>query len=82
MEKKLEEELENIIMDLLVVSPLSIVPDARFKEDLGADDLSMLELLAVIEDEFKIEITDEEAEKFFMFKDLIKCINRKLKNRS
>ena len=79
MEKKLEKKLKNIIIDLLVVDPLSIVPDARFKEDLKIDDLSMVELIIEIEEEFKINITDEDTKNLFTVKDLITYLNKKIK---
>ncbi|MCL2146813.1 MAG: acyl carrier protein [Synergistaceae bacterium] len=55
--------LKEIIMDRLDVEEDQIVPEASFVEDLGADSLDIVELIMGIEEEFDIEIPDEDAEK-------------------
>lgn len=55
--------LKEIIMDRLSVEEDQIVPEATFVEDLGADSLDIVELIMGIEEEFDIEIPDEDAEK-------------------
>lgn len=55
--------LKEIIIDRLDVEEDQIVPDASFVEDLGADSLDIVELIMGIEEEFDIEIPDEDAEK-------------------
>ena len=55
--------LKEIIMDRLDVEEDQIVPEATFVEDLGADSLDIVELIMGIEEEFDIEIPDEDAEK-------------------
>ncbi len=57
------ERLTKIITDRLGVEADQIVPDATFNEDLGADSLDLVELIMGIEEEFDIEIPDEDAEK-------------------
>ena len=56
-------KLQQIIQDRLDVEADKIVPAASFVEDLGADSLDIVELIMVIEEEFDIEIPDEDAEK-------------------
>ena len=55
--------LKEIIMDRLDVEEDQIVPEASFVEDLGADSLDIVELIMGIEEEFDIEIPDEDADK-------------------
>ncbi|MDR1741064.1 MAG: acyl carrier protein [Synergistaceae bacterium] len=55
--------LKEIIVDRLDVDAAQIVPEASFVEDLGADSLDIVELIMGIEEEFDIEIPDEDAEK-------------------
>lgn len=55
--------LKEIITDRLDVEADQIVPEASFVEDLGADSLDLVELIMGIEEEFDIEIPDEDAEK-------------------
>ena len=57
------EKLQQIIQDRLDVEKDQIVPTASFVEDLGADSLDIVELIMGIEEEFDIEIPDEDAEK-------------------
>ena len=56
-------KLSEIIVDRLDVEKEKIVPAASFVEDLGADSLDIVELIMGIEEEFDIEIPDEDAEK-------------------
>lgn len=63
---KMEEitaRLREIVMDRLDVEEGQIKPEASFVEDLGADSLDIVELIMGIEEEFDIEIPDEDAEK-------------------
>ncbi|HOP51628.1 MAG: acyl carrier protein [Thermovirgaceae bacterium] len=63
---KMEEitsRLKEIVMDRLDVEEDQIKPEASFVEDLGADSLDIVELIMGIEEEFDIEIPDEDAEK-------------------
>ena len=58
----IEERVKKIIVDMLGVKEEDVVPEASFVNDLGADSLDTVELLMALEEEFKTEIPDEEAE--------------------
>lgn len=57
------EQVKNIIVDLLAVDPDKVTKEARFREDLEADSLDLVELIMEFEDEFGGEISDEDAQK-------------------
>ena len=59
----IEERVKKIIVEQLGVKEEEVKPEASFIEDLGADSLDTDELVMALEEEFDIEITDEEAEK-------------------
>ena len=73
----LEEKMKKIIMDQLGVSADDVRPDASFVEDLGADSLDLTELIMAMEEEFDIEIADEEAQKLLKVKDALAYIESK-----
>jgi acyl carrier protein len=58
-----EDRIKNIVVDLLGVDASRVVPEARFREDLEADSLDLVELIMAFEEEFGGEITDEDAQK-------------------
>ncbi|MCC7162221.1 MAG: acyl carrier protein [Anaerolineae bacterium] len=57
------EQVKAIIVDKLGVDEAKVVPAARFREDLGADSLDLVELIMEFEEKFGGEISDEEAQK-------------------
>ena len=59
----LERRVQEIIVEQLGVSPEEAVPEASFIDDLGADSLDIVELVMAMEEEFDVEIPDEDAEK-------------------
>jgi acyl carrier protein len=59
----IEERVKQIIVDQLGVDANEVTPEANFIEDLGADSLDTVELVMAFEEEFDIEIPDEDAEK-------------------
>ncbi|HLZ59127.1 MAG TPA: acyl carrier protein [Ktedonosporobacter sp.] len=58
-----QERLKKIIVDQLGVDESEVVPSASFVEDLNADSLDLVELIMSLEEEFKVQISDEDAEK-------------------
>ena len=70
-----EEKVKEIIVDQLGVDENQVVTSASFIEDLGADSLDTVELVMALEEEFDIEISDEDAEKIFKVQDAIDYIN-------
>lgn len=71
------ERVTKIIVDRLEVEEADVKPEASFKEDLGADSLDVVELVMELEDEFDLEISDEEAEKISTVQDVISYIESK-----
>ncbi|ACS78725.1 MULTISPECIES: acyl carrier protein [Maridesulfovibrio] len=71
------EKVKAIIVDQLGVSEDEIKPEASFVEDLGADSLDLTELIMAMEEEFDVEIEDEEAQKILKVKDAIAFVESK-----
>ena len=72
-----EEKVKKIIMDQLGVSAEEVKPEASFVEDLGADSLDLTELIMAMEEEFDVEIDDEEAQKILKVKDAIEYVEKR-----
>jgi acyl carrier protein len=71
----LEEKVKKIIVDQLGVDEAEVTPQAKFIDDLGADSLDTVELVMALEEEFAIEIPDEDAEKITTVQDAIAYIS-------
>lgn len=69
MAESIEDKIKQIIVDELGVDESEVTPNARFIDDLGADSLDIVELIMRFEEEFDIEIPDEEAEKIQSVRD-------------
>ena len=70
-----EEKVKEIIVDQLGVNENQVTARASFIEDLGADSLDTVELVMALEEEFDVEISDEDAEKIYRVQDAIDYIN-------
>lgn len=70
------EKLKGIIVDQLDVEEDEITVESSFQDDLDADSLDVVELIMAIEDEFDIEIPDEDAEKISTVKDAMEYIEK------
>lgn len=74
MAKPIEERVKEIICEQLGVEEEEVTPGAKFIEDLGADSLDTVELVMAFEEEFDLEIPDEDAEKIATVGDAIQYI--------
>lgn len=70
-----EERVRDIIVELLGVDENEVTLDARFREDLEADSLDLVELIMAFEEEFEGEISDEEAQKITTVGEAVSYIN-------
>ena len=69
-----EDKVRKIIAEKLSVDLEEVVPEASFVDDLGADSLDLVELIMSMEEEFDMDISDEDAEKLVTVKDAIDYI--------
>lgn len=65
-----------IICDQLTLEPSQVTADASFLEDLGADSLDIVQLIIALEEEYGLEISDEEAEKIRTVQDIVAYIDK------
>ena len=75
----IEERVKNIIVKQLGVKEGDVKNESKFIEDLGADSLDTVELVMALEEEFKTEIPDEEAENINTVNQAVENINAHLK---
>ena len=73
-----EDKVKNIIVEQLGVDMEAVTPEASFIDDLGADSLDIVELVMTMEEEFDLEIPDEDAEKIKSVNDVINYIKTKV----
>ncbi|MCJ7494136.1 MAG: acyl carrier protein [Deltaproteobacteria bacterium] len=76
MEKSVERRVIEIIVEQLGVSAEEATLEASFIDDLGADSLDLVELIMAMEEEFGVEISDEDAEKIQTVQDVVNYINQ------
>jgi acyl carrier protein len=74
----LEDRVSAIIAEQLGVTKEELVPGASFIDDLGADSLDIVELVMAMEEEFDIEIPDDDAEKIQTIGDVISYVKEKI----
>ena len=70
------DEVKEVIVEQLNVSPEEVKPESKFVEDLGADSLDVVELIMALEEKFEIQIPDSEAEKIQTVKDIVDYIEK------
>jgi len=73
----IEERVKEIIVEQLGVNEEEVIAEASFIDDLGADSLDIVELVMAMEEEFDLEIPDEDAEKIQTIQDAISYIKAK-----
>ncbi len=78
MSSEVFERVKNIIVEQLGVDPDKVTPEARFREDLEADSLDLVELIMAFEDEFGGEISDEEAQKITTVGEAVAFIEQRM----
>lgn len=74
----LEEKVKDIIVEKLGVTPESVKPESHFIEDLGADSLDTVELVMAFEEEFNVEIPDEDAQKITTVQSAVDYLSKKM----
>ncbi|WP_029917796.1 acyl carrier protein [Pelobacter seleniigenes] len=72
----IDERVKQIVAEQLGVDEDQVTTDASFMDDLGADSLDTVELVMALEEEFDVEISDEDAEKIQTVKDAIEYISK------
>jgi len=77
-----EQRVKEIIVEQLGVDPEQVSGEAAFVEDLGADSLDTVELVMALEEEFDLEIPDEEAEKIVTVGDAVEYIEKHISEKS
>ncbi len=77
--KEIHEKVKQIISEQLGVDETEVTPSASFVDDLGADSLDQVELVMALEEEFDLEISDEDAEKMRSVQDAIDYIGKHAK---
>jgi len=70
----IEKRVKEIIVEQLGVNENEVTPEAKFVDDLGADSLDLVELVMALEEEYNMEISDEDAEKILTVGDAIEYI--------
>ena len=78
-DKPIDQRVKDIVVEQLGVKPDQVTPQAKFIEDLGADSLDTVELVMALEEEFGIEVPDEQAEKLQSVGDVIKYVEESQK---
>jgi acyl carrier protein len=78
-DKPIDQRVKDIVVEQLGVKPEQVTPQAKFIEDLGADSLDTVELVMALEEEFGIEVPDEQAEKLQSVGDVIKYVEESAK---
>lgn len=74
-----QERVIKVVVEQLDKNPEEVTPTASFVDDLGADSLDVVELVMALEEEFDVEIPDEDAEKIGTVADAVKYIEEKAK---
>lgn len=72
-----EERIKEIIVEQLGVAEEEVIPEASFLDDLGADSLDLVELVMAIEEEFGLEIPDDDVEKMQTIQDAISYVEER-----
>lgn len=72
-----EQAVKNVVVDILCVKPEKVTPGALLAEDLGADELDLVELTRELEEKFNIRVPYEDVEKLLTVEKVVKYIQEK-----
>ena len=78
MSEQVFEQVKDIIVDILVIDEDDVKPEAKFRDDLGADSLDLVELIMAFEDEFGGRISDEDARDITTVQDAVTYISEQM----
>ncbi|WP_019580931.1 acyl carrier protein [Pseudomonas mandelii] len=70
----IKERVRSVVAEILGVEVASFEDSARFIEDLGADSMDKVELVMALEDEFRVDVPDDEAERITTVQEAINCV--------
>jgi len=73
------DQIKDVVVELLNVDPTKVTAEARFREELEADSLDLVELIMAFEDKFGGEISDEDAQKIVTVGDAVKYVDEHMK---
>lgn len=82
MAASVQTRVKEIVCEQLGVSAEEVTPEASFIEDLGADSLDIVELVMALEEEYEMEISDEDAEKIKTVRDAVDYIDKHVSSAS
>ena len=74
------EEVQKVLIKQLKLKAVQVLPESRFKEDLGADSIDTLQLLMTIEEDYGIMIPDEKLSSFVTVQDIVDYLERQKDN--
>jgi acyl carrier protein len=74
MSSSVQDKVIEIVCDQLTLDRSQVTPESSFLEDLGADSLDIVQLIMALEEEYHLEISDEEAEKIRTIQDIVEYI--------
>ena len=74
------EEVKKVLIKQLKLKDVQVLPESRFKEDLGADSIDTLQLLMTIEEDYGIMIPDEKLSSFVTVQDIVDYLERRKDN--
>ena len=79
--KQIEDEVRKIIVNQLDINEEEVTPDASFTDDLGADSLDLVELVMAMEEQFEIDIPDEDAESITTVRKALEYIDNQFRTK-